>query len=77
MGLCPSELGKAEINNRIQSLLQRFELCRKKQAVLADKNVLNQDLFGFVLPTPVMKALLLLNWQSDRKKVVRNNPSLD
>lgn len=39
----------------------------KTQAVLADRNVLNQDLLGFVLPNPVMKALVLLHWQSDRK----------
>lgn len=39
----------------------------KKQSVLADRNVLNQDLLGFVLPNPAMKALVLLHWQSDRK----------
>lgn len=39
----------------------------KTQAVRADRNVLNQDLLGFVLPNPVMKALVLLHWQSDRK----------
>lgn len=40
---------------------------KKKKAVLAGKNVLNRDLLGFVLPNPAMKALLHLNWQSDRK----------
>lgn len=30
VGLHPYELGKAEINNRSRSPLQRFELCRKK-----------------------------------------------
>lgn len=71
--LDPSELGKVE-TNKIQPVLQRFTTCVRKKAVLAGKNVLNHDLLGFVLPNPVMKALLHLNWQSDRKQVVRNNP---
>lgn len=72
--LGPSELGKVETNNKIQPILQRFHNLCKKKAVLAGKNVLNQDLLGFVLPNPAMKALLHLDWQSDRKQVVRNNP---
>jgi len=73
----PSELGKVETNNKTQPVLQRLYNLgkkKKKKAVLAGKNALNQALLGFVLPNPATEALLQLNWPSDRKQVVRNNP---
>lgn len=79
VGILPASPQRHHPHPKMHLMLQGLDTLCNKKAVLAGENVLNQVLFGFVLPNPAMKALLHLNWQCHSHSpcsVTRVPPSL-